>query len=276
MREVELEPGTSRTVSFTLDSRPTGLAFELAPQDALVQDDSLQLETGPLQAVKVRVDDGCAAAIVKAVSAHPSLQLSMTSDAKLDIRCEETRTAELRVPTIRFTSGATAPLAAGRLMWAPRMDAARRIDTGDLPKQARGRLESPRPDDVVLLTAGETPLIIRRDGSPRLVEIALDVGPPSIGRSEAFPLLMALLADEALGRPLLQQLVAVDRGREASNVAAPSKLSVTGNSHTRVRAAAPIALSPLILLALLLLAWDAWTLLRRFVRDRHEQWTPAA
>ena len=169
--------------------------------------------------------------------------------------------------SIVLNQGAPTTLDASRsLLVAGCVDLQRRL-ADHLPAAARGRLEPSRPGDVVLLTSDTTPLIVSRVGSPRIVESALDIEAPGFASGPGLPLLVAALADVALGEPLLGRTASADRGDDSSRVA-PLAVTASPAHVAAAPAVAPLPILPLLLLALALLVWDTAALARQLARSR--------
>jgi hypothetical protein len=77
-----------------------------------------------------------------------------------------------------------------------------------------------------------------------------------------------LLADSALDESLLSRSVTAGRGDDASRIASLRTLRASAGPGPRSAVHRPAFLVPLLLLALALLAWDAFALARRLARDR--------
>ncbi len=244
----------------------TPLNARLLPGDALADDDALRIDLAPLAPLPVTVDAGCPPSVARAVRAHPALQSSQAEAARLVIDCGGQPDAK-GAARIVLHQGAPTALDASRFFWSQAaVDLQRRL-ADHLPASARGRLEPPRPGDVVLLTSGTTPLIVSRAGSPRIVESALDIGAPGFASGPGLPLLVAALADVALGEPLLGRTASVDRGDDSSRVV-PLAVTASPAHVAAAPAATPLTILPLLLLALALLVWDAAALARQLARSR--------
>ena len=109
--------------------------------------------------------------------------------------------------------------------------------------------------------------MIRRAGSPRTVETSLDLDAPELTGTDTVPLLFAFLADAALGASLLDRSAGLARGDTASLVAPRADLEAQSRSLDLTHGdGAPFVL-PFVLLAVVLLAWEALSLARRLLRD---------
>lgn len=269
-RTVELDAGAAATLDFQMPATVRRAGARLTPGDALPDDDMLEVDTASLAALPVVVDASCPASIGRAVRAHPAMRVAGDAAAQLVFDCGAGRAKEIAAARVRLSRGAPSSIDVAQLLWSPAADGLRRRIEGRLPAGARGQLDPPRAADRVLLAAGTVPLIVVRDGSPRVVECALDLDAAGFAAGPGAPLLLAGLADVALDAPLLGRIAGVDRGRDASRVAplatvAAEKAMVTAGGTTR------ITLLPLLLLAVALLAFDVFALARRMARD-HAGW----
>jgi hypothetical protein len=266
-RKVELDAGRAATLEFVLATAPaTPLGVRLLPGDALADDDALQIDLAPLAPLPVTVDAGCPAPVTRAVRAHPALRSSHVEAARLVIYCGGLPDAR-GAARIVLHQGAPTVLDASRLFWSPTAADLQRQLADHLPAAARGRLEPPRPGDIVLLGSGTSPLIVSRAGSPRRVESVLDIEAPGFATGPGLPLLVAALADVALGEPLLGRTASADRGDDSSRVV-PLAVTAPLAQIAPAPVVAPLTILPLLLLALALLAWDTAALARQLARSR--------
>ncbi len=266
-RSIELDAGRAATLEFVLTAAPAmSLSVRLLPGDALADDDGLQIDLAPLAPLPITMDAGCPTPVARAVRAHPSLQLSHGDAARLVIDCGGIP-ATGGPPRIVLHQGAPTALDASRPVWSRAAAELQRRLADHLPAAARGSLEPPRPGDAVLLTGGTTPLIVSRGGSPRVVESVLDIEGPGFASGPGLPLLVAALADVALGEPLLGRTASADRGDESSRVV-PLAVMAPRAPVAAAPAVAPLTILPLLLLALALLAWDTAALARQLARSR--------
>ncbi len=266
-RRVELDAGRATTLEFVLNAAPaTPLDARLLPGDALTDDDTLQIDLAELAPLPVSIDDGCPPPVARAVRAHPALQLSHGDAVQLVIDCGGL-TGARGAARIVLHPGAPTALDASRFFWSQAAADLQRQLADHLPAAARGRLGSLRPDDIVLLTTGTTPLIVSRMGSPRTVESVLDIEAAGFASGPGLPLLVAALADAALSEPLLGRTVSADRGDDSSRVV-PLAVTASPVHVAAAPAVASLTILPLLLLALALLAWDTAALARQLARSR--------
>ena len=266
-RRVELDAGRAAALDFVLTAVPaTPLGARLLPGDALADDDALRIDLAPLAPLPVTVDAGCPAPVARAVRAHPALQSSHVEAARLVVDCGGVPGGR-GAARIVLHQGAPTALDASRLFWSQAAADLQRRLSDHLPASARGRLEPPRSGDVVLLTSGTTPLIVSRVGSPHSVESVLDIEAPGFASGPGLPLLIAALADVALGEPLLGRTAGADRGDDSSRVV-PLAITASAAHIAAAPAVVPLTILPLLLLALALLAWDTAALARQLARSR--------
>jgi hypothetical protein len=265
-RAIDLEAGTAATFDFVTTAAGAPITAQLAPSDALASDDALTLDPSALAPLAAQVDARCPEPVRRAVHAHPALRISDGAVVPLAIDCGGV-SAAMGTPRVVLASGATSALDATRLLWSASASSLPRRLAGRMPARARGSLAAPGDRDVVLLSSDSTPLLILREGPPRVVESALDLEAPGFAAGPGLPLLVAALADLALDTALLGRTVSVDRGDDASRVMALDASPLPARAAPRDDAA-PLNLRPLLWLALTLLAWDLWALARRIIRDR--------
>jgi hypothetical protein len=95
----------------------------------------------------------------------------------------------------------------------------------------------------------------------------LDIEAPGFATGPGLPLLVAALADVALGEPLLGRTASADRGDDSSRVV-PLAVTAPLAQIAPAPVVAPLTILPLLLLALALLAWDTAALARQLARSR--------
>lgn len=264
---VSIAAGAAVTLTQIVPLPVPRVTVRLVPADALPLDDRADVDVTALDPVAVHVDASCPRAVRRAASTHPAFALASGGDAGLVIDCGAGWGGELQTPRIVLHEGPEQPLEAGTIAWSKSLAGAPQRVV-NFPPRVRGRLDAARASDEVLLAAGDVPLIVRRDGSPRVVETSLDLGAPELSGTETVPLLVALLADAALDAVLLDRIAALDRGMTASMIAARETLAVTPRpTRADLGAATPFVL-PLLMLAAIMLAWDVLALLQQWLRAR--------
>jgi hypothetical protein len=266
-RQVSIEPGATVTLAIETRLPARGIKVHVAPADALVQDDSAVIDISSLDPVPVVVDASCPEALRKAIRTHPALRGASDGVARLVVDCGGAGGSGPGLPRVRVQDGALTTLDASTLLWSAKGSKATAHLPASLPPQARGRLDPPRGSDVVVLEAGDVPLIVLRPGPPRIVETSLDLSSPQLAGEVAMPLLLALLVDVALDESLLGRTAQRDRGQSSSWVAARGTLQAQAAPTARSRDAGVTFSLPFLLLAIGLLAWDAVMLGRRLLRD---------
>jgi hypothetical protein len=238
-----------------------------SPTDALAEDDTVSVDTSSLAPVATVVDPTCPAAVLRAIRAHPALRAATASDARLVVDCGEATSVSPALPRIRVASGTPKAMDASTLRWAPGF-ADRWPRMAIAPSlRSRGRLEAAGPADSVLLEAGTGPLVILRQGPPRLVEISLDLSNPEGANADSLPLLVGVLVDVAMNDGLLSRSVTGGRGVLASKIGPLESLRARPESAPSVQSRRSTLLLPLLLLAMAMLLWDVGTLGRRLMRE---------
>jgi hypothetical protein len=169
---------------------------------------------------------------------------------------------------VRFTSGVPGTVDASTISWstggaiaAPRLPG--------LELATRGRVDPPGGDDLVLLEAAGTPLVVLRPGPPASVETSIHPGADGNPADAGTPLFVAWLVDAALGERLLGREVHAGRGEAESRVVPLAELRARSDAVPASQPTPDDSISqPLLWLALALLLWDATALARRLVRER--------
>jgi len=264
-RSVELDAGESVTLDFTAASAAATVTAMLAPADALTDDDALSVDVATVAPLPVSLAGACPASLVRAVHTHPALEVASDVPPRLVFDCGVAGT-RYDVPVVRFVTGPPAALDPAQLTWSSVAGRLREQLAGRLPDRIAGSLASPTAADRVLLSGG-SPLIVARGGTPRIVETALDVTAPGFESGPGLPLLVSALADAALDTQLLARIASAGRGEQASRVAPLADPSVVAQP-TKYAVATGLSITPLLLLALALLAWDALLASRRLLRER--------
>ena len=266
-RDVSIEPGSTATISFDARAPVRSVEARASPTDALAEDDTVSVDTSSLAPVATVVDPTCPAAVLRAIRAHPALRAATASDARLVVDCGEATSVSPALPRIRVASGTPKAIDASTLRWAPGF-ADRWPRMAIAPSlRSRGRLEAAGPADSVLLEAGTDPLVILRQGPPRLVEISLDLSNPEGANADSLPLLVGVLVDVAMNDGLLSRSVTGGRGVLASKIGPLESLRARPESAPSVQSRHSTLLLPLLLLAMAMLLWDAGTLGRRLMRE---------
>jgi hypothetical protein len=266
-RDISMEPGSTATIPFDARAPVRSVEARASPTDALVEDDTVAVDTSSLAPVATVVDPACPAAVLRSIRAHPALRDSGQANARLVVDCGGATSASPDLPRIRVASGAPETIDGSTLRWAPGFaDRLPRVSIGP-SLSSRGRLEAAGPADSVLLEAGTEPLIVLRAGPPRMVDTALDLSAPEIANEDWLPLLVGLLVDVAMDEDILSRSVAGGRGVLASNIGPLESLLARPDIAPSARSRDSAFLLPLLLLAMALLMWDVGALGRRLVRE---------
>ena len=256
------------------------VAVRLEPGDALAADDAIDLDLAPLRRRRVAIDSKCPAPLVAAVAAHPALRLAAenATDVEAVLDCGSRGPAANTSATLRVLADRFPTRLPGPLKWSPSVAESRRILLDDEPWLSAARIDA-RPEDVVLLAAGDEPLILSRAGNAKLLETSLDLGSMGASRSADLPLLVNLMFERVLGVELLDSIAMLDRG-SASVMVAPahspnaapgavpgsSAVSSSNESRPRVSPMSRDGAWPLLAIALLLLVWEIVALGRQWIR----------
>lgn len=265
-RPVALGPGASVTLQQVVPLPMQQLTVRLVPADALPQDDHAVVDGAPLTMIAVHVDPSCPVEVARSIGAHPALRVTTSRDAGLIVDCGSAWTGRVPVPRMVLRQGPPEQFDASSLLWSQAAAGAPPL-VASFPLRTRGRLDAPHPADAVLLAAGDVPLVIRRAGIPRTVETTLDLGAAELQGTDTVPLLFAFLADAALDASLLDRSAGLARGDNASQVEPRAVLEAQRRSLDTTRDDEAPFVWPFVLLAVALLAWDALSLARRWLRD---------
>ncbi len=272
-REFSLEPGATTTVALEIPSGSREVVARLSPTDALAADDVVKVDSSALAPIPVTLDPACPDSVSRAVRAHPALRVANKTGFDLAIACGAIPASGDDVPRVIFTTGAMANHEAESVI----VSASAAPWLGALPLgqvlRTRGSVGPTNQRDTVLLEADGSPLIVLRPGPPRDVETSLDPQPAGLGADEALPMLLGQLVDLAASESLLDREVHAGLGAGASRVAPLADLRARPTPASAASADDSL-IAPLLWLALALLLWDAFTLVRRLARAR--QRTPEA
>jgi hypothetical protein len=264
-RDLRLEPGASATIRQVLAVTGGQVEARLQPADALPEDDSLVLELKPLQTLPVFTDPACPSPVHDALRAHPGLEAAREpAKAGLVVACSKEVESPPAVAGIRFNLGAVSSGADGELLWSQRIadTAPLALDAAALPVAAP--LSPPAAADEVLLERGDEPLVIRRHEPRGLIETSIDPGSPGLAARQEFPLLIALLVDEALDRSSLGPVAVIDRDDQAPQVVPARRAGSTPRASRELEPHASSLASPLLLMAAVLLLWELGALVVQY------------
>lgn len=241
---------------------------KLTPADALTADDVIALGLEPLRVRRVAPDARCPSALLDAVRSHPALELPGSGsrvDAMLD--CGPSATPR-PIATLRIVADRVPVPAQGSLAWSSTVPASSRVPLEEHSLQIGGQIAGLEPDDIVLLAAGDTPLILSRHGTTPLLETALDFRSPGADGRPETPLLVNFLFERLLGSSLLDQVAAVERGPHAAAVAAAEQLGARPGPNTARAVRVRDLTQPFLTIALLVLLWEIAALGRSWLRLR--------
>ncbi len=132
--------------------------------------------------------------------------------------------------------------------------------------QVAARLEA-RPGDVVLLAAGDEPLIVSRAGASKLLETSLDFDAEEALRGPEIPLLVNFMFERLFGGNLLDEIAIADRGAGSAQVVPSERAGASavarapGSAHSLHDWT-----QPFLVAALLVLLWELVALARQWQR----------
>ncbi len=224
-------------------------------------DDALVLRGPAFARTPVALDPACPEPLQRSLRAHSGLQVvALDQAAELRVLCSPGYTAAPG-PTLRFHGAAPVPVAAAP-RWRP--GAGRLEELHLLPGWIAANAWDATPVDgePLLLADDGQPLIVVRAGPPVAITSTLDMSHGEFVRQPEYAVLVAALVDLALGRRLLDPLIASSRDPEASLIA-PSRLQAAQLLGPRFGAARQplgeifLALAALVLLADLVIIWRA-------------------
>ena len=254
--DLRLDPGAFTLVNASIPAS-TKVRATLQPGDALAEDDEIVLDLRPLQRRRVATDAKCPAALKSAVAAHPGLVVVEQGAAGVDAELDcGTRGAASGVPTIRVLANRTPSRLHGSVQWSSAVPDARRIRLDSERMQVAARLEA-RPGDVVLLAAGDEPLMISRTGASKVLETSLDFDAEEALRGPEIPLLVNFMFERILGGNLLDEITIIDRGAGSARVVPSERAGA--NAVARASGSAHSLhdwTRPLLVAALLILLWE--------------------
>ena len=266
---LELAPAATVKAAFSVNTPPARLEARVRRLDGTLEpfgaDDSLSLALASFaQPIPVLVNGLCPAAINRALAAHPRLVRATTSApdaAKLQIACTD-----------------QPPSGGPPLLWLPRSQAATRLVSGDaywldappggdarLPLGTPAQLAPPPGTDVgqAILAIARQPLAILRSDPRPAVTLLLDLDQGAFAESAAFARIFATLTDRLLGEDLLAPRAVAFRPEVMTGIA-PRELGLSGAPRAAPPGRASFGFAPWLLwLAVLLLAWDLFAVMRR-------------
>ncbi|MEX2495689.1 MAG: BatA domain-containing protein [Woeseia sp.] len=278
-RNLVLTSGTApvEARSLTLDAAETvtlflqhrlgaeALTATLSPGDALALDDSLTLPSRAFDTPPVLIDRRCPPALRLAIATHPALtETAHGSPSALQLLCGDSAAtdapAQLRIHTDNAYPVRNA------LQWMPAAGDLQRI--GLAREWMAATSWKALPDAEPLLMSGDEPLVIRRLDAPHHIETVLDLSRPDFVRQPEYAAFVAGLVDLALDRRLLDAITIATRAPADSDIA-PSVPVARSMSPAGRLSSQQSLVTPLLLLALLLLLLDLFRVLQSQQAARH-------
>lgn len=262
-----LAPHTAAMVTADI-ATANRVSAKLTPADAVAEDDVITLDLRPLRARRVATDATCPRALLDAVRSHPALQLTDAVsgvDAALDCGAAATPRS---APTLRIMAGRLPMPVKGPLTWSSTVPASRHVALQGDSLRIAAQLARPQADDVVLLAAGDTTLILARHSATPLLETALDFGAASAGSSPDTPLVVDFLFSRLLGYSLLDQVATMERGPYAAAVVPAQRLDGTARPDTVHAVRVRDLTRQVLAIGLLVLLWEIVALARNWLQLR--------
>lgn len=271
-----IEPGKPTLVTALIPASASVRAT-LQPTDALAEDDELVLDLAPLRRQRVTVDPGCAPALASAVRAHPALAVTQagatSADAVLDCG---TLNPGAGLPTIRVRADRAPAALTGSLQWAASVAGSRRAGIDAQQLRVAATLQA-RPPDAVVLAVGDQPVLVVRAGAAKRLETSLDFEAMAGARGPEIPLLLNLMLEQLLGRPLLDAIAVSERDAAAVAVVPAPRRATAPVPLPSVEPHAQLdAVRPLLLAALTVLLWEIAALGRQWRRLTRDARAPSA
>jgi hypothetical protein len=266
--QVRLEPGASAKLSAEVGPSPV-LHVALQPADVLIADDVMDLDLGTLRAVPVAADPACPDSVLAAVRAHPGLATARdAATAGLFLDCGGS-TAPAGTPRIRLHFDRVPEPIQGPLAWPPEIDPAGRAALDALSLRRSGHLDAIGPQDRLLLSAGDEPLIVRRAaGGQPLIDTTIDPGSSVTAERPDAPLLLMLLVDLAMSSSTLDAVAVAQRDERAVLVVPRAGPIATEAPLTSSGSMSRDWTWWVVLAALLALGWEIVALGRQWRRLR--------
>lgn len=261
-----LPPGQQLEVRASIPRPTQALIAALSPADGLALDDTARLEANVLARRRIAMSGDCGAGLLRAVRAHPHVEIVSTRPHELAIVCgsgsvKEPSTPLWQILTATKTENLTEPLYWSSFAMQGGLHA---------PLPARSRrfpaTLTAGPQDQALLWHGRIPLAVLASAPSRRLITNIDLTDPLLAAQPEFPLLVATFIDAALGETLLNRVSYVQRERDATRIAPVTQLTASpaGEAPTAPRTNArrtDLSLW-LVLVAITFLVWDLWRTLR--------------
>lgn len=266
--ELVITSGHEAFLSFRIPTHSKLLRAVLLPVDTLSFDDTLETDLSMLRPATVDFDERCGSHLGAALRAHPGLELHAGADktTELSVQCGVAPGASASA-SIFVHIGNDRQAVKGPVHWhrpVPGLSGLF-LDHSWLlinPEPARP------PSDHTLLSSPDMEFALI-DTQAGVVDVFMDLESAPIVERLEYPLLVNMLVELALARPVLDPVVRVRRSFDESRIARQSiadvSVSQPATNQTRTD------LTPyLITLAILLLLLDTQiSLLRAISRRRH-------
>lgn len=259
--DLVLQPGETRTASFTTGAPPFRLEARLSPADALPDDDTLAVDVPRPLAARVAVDPACPPPLGDAVDADPAVTRASPQGAELLVDCSD-RWPESRVPRLTLRRLVNTRLLAEipRWRWSRAAPAFQSFPRG---MRAGSEPLSLSSGDELVVSDGARPLAVVHPHPVRTLETVLDLEDDRLAARAEYPLIVASLLDAAAGEALLERVASASRSPQDARIA-PDAAAIPRWRHARPSLARPAPSSSrsdgtpaALAIAVLLLAWEA-------------------
>jgi len=265
----DLEPGATTFVAASVKATDR-IQARLSPNDALPDDDEIELDLSALRRHPIAVDSSCPPVLRAAIAAHPALQIvdaHGAAEAALDCGSGATA-ASASAPSLRALHDRMSTLATGPLVWSSTIPPSRRVALDIGAVRIASRIET-MPGDITLLAIGNDAVIVRRTGTG-VIDSAFDFAAPEAAREPATALIVDVLVEQLFGADLLDTVSATDRGSGSARVV-PTNLADSALGMQTPTGAAQrdnTWLPPIVLVAILTLLWEVVALGMQWQRLR--------
>ncbi len=243
-KSMTLKPGAEEQATFAYRTKVAGyLEARITPHDAFPQDDRAVIELPAQQALHVAVYSAEPQSLRALIASNPQVDATFEPPAKYDANVKaDIVVLDRFVPPVRPrvdsiwieppSSGSPIPVRATKAgvkleHWRPETALGAGLHTKNAQIDS-GEIFTAAPGDIVVADAAEGPLIVARDGSPKVVVIGFQPMRSSMKYELATPLLMAnimrWMAPETFRRWEVQAgtvgtvNVAIEKGANPANV----------------------------------------------------------
>lgn len=216
--DVRIAAGEVTHRGFQVPAGSADVIAWLSPEDALIQDDKLELNLDALRPVVVGLDARCGSRLGAALRANPGLEVRSATarDRSLAVDCSGSPTPS-SLPSLFVADGDDFVPVTSRLRWHRSIPGLSELPLEQMP--LRVNAESARaPSDITLLSALE-PQLSLLDLQAGSLNVFMDMQSGSIAEDSRYPLLVNALVELAMGRAVLDPVVRTERHPGDSSIA---------------------------------------------------------